>query len=476
MRERLNALPSNADISSFLSLLLEMLDNESLHVSIPILHLWAQLLQPSKIGNSEMALHLSAPLLEICSRRLLRFEALPEDTNVPELIFLSEDLDTVPEKHAFLGNYARFCRDVIDAIVFKRPLEALQHILIKSNDVLQHLYDGEPPFTTSQFKKASTPALKLDAQFSVIEAALSGFTHWRTEKYKQHDQVALDQDLEAINLALEKWCRTLFEVAFEDPGVQQRIIVLIAEFALNPLKRKQDFVLAAIKYLLDSKRRLLANQVSSDAPLYNEAIKELHRFTSHQIQRVALKNADTLIDEFTGIENAVSELCRMPRIEDDDRDRCVSVLFIIVQRASKLSHQERLSRLENYVDQTVSKWNNSQFGNLLQSFDGFCTLLAFSGFQDYFSSRGALHLEDWTALPLDEEGQAFKARVDAAQRVRSLLLYLPLLNALRNYHYEQVQHSSASALTNQNPAPNRIMPLSLCGQNTSLPSYRTYCN
>ena len=452
MQERPDALPDNADIPNFLNLLLEMVRNESLHVSIPILHLWAQLLQPSKVGNSEVVLPMIGPLLEICSQRLLRFEALPEDANIPALIFLSEDLDTIPERHAFLGNYARFCRDVVDAIVFKRPFDALQHILNQADDVLSHLYDGESAFTVSQYKKASFPALKLDAQFSVVEAALAGYTHWRTEKYKQRDQLAIDQELEAINVALEGWCRKLFEARFEDPGILQRIIVLIAEFALNPLKRKSDFVRAVFQYLLDSKRRLLTTQLPSQGIQYNEAVKELHRFTSHQIQRVALRAADFLINDFTAIENAVSELCQMARIEEDDRDRCISVLFIIMQRASNLSHEERLARLETYVSQTVSKWNDQHFGNLLQSFDGFCNLLAFSGFQEYFTSRDAIHVEDWSALPLDGKGLELKARIDAAQRVRNLLHALFPANGHRNCHCEQLLPFSVSVSTR----PSRV--------------------
>ena len=417
MQERPDCLPESADIPNFLNLLIEMLKNESLHVSIPVLHLWAQLLQPSKISNSEAILGMMGPLLETCSQRLLRYEALPEDANVPALVFLSEDLDTVPERHAFLGNYARFCRDVVDAIVFKRPLEALQHILSQADNVLQNLYEGELPFDVSRHKKASSPALKLDAQFSVIEAALLGYTHWRTQKYRKPASSALDQEQEAINAALEAWCRRLFEASFEEPGIQQRIVVLVAEFALDPLKRNPDFVYAVFQYLLETKRRLVQTPLYPDAPQYNEAVKELQRFTSHQVQRIALKSADFLIEGFASIEAAISELCSMPQMEEDDRDRCVSVLFIIVQRASVINDEERLSRLEDYVGPIISKWSDPQLGSTLQSFDGFCTLLAFSGFQNYFSSRGALQAEDWSQSALDEEGKAFKARVDNAQRV-----------------------------------------------------------
>jgi exportin-5 len=89
---------------------------------------------------------LIGPLLELCSRRLIRYEALPEDSNVPAILFLNEDFDTMPERHAFLGNYARFCKDIVDSIVQKQPFDALHHILGQADHLLQHLYNGEEPF------------------------------------------------------------------------------------------------------------------------------------------------------------------------------------------------------------------------------------------------------------------------------------------------------------------------------------------
>ena len=93
-----------------------------------------------------MVMNLIAPLLETCSQRLLRYEALPEDSNHPSIMFLNEDVDTTPERHAFLGNYARFCNQVVQSIVTKRPFDALHHILSQADHVVSSLYDGEPAF------------------------------------------------------------------------------------------------------------------------------------------------------------------------------------------------------------------------------------------------------------------------------------------------------------------------------------------
>ena len=133
-------------MGGFFDLLLNVMKNESLHVSIPALHLWVKLLSSDKIGNSPAILELISDLLETCSNRLVRFESLPMDSSNPSITFLNEDVDTIPERHAFLGNYARFCNQIVELVVQKQPIDALYHILGQADQVLDHVYDGEPPF------------------------------------------------------------------------------------------------------------------------------------------------------------------------------------------------------------------------------------------------------------------------------------------------------------------------------------------
>ena len=177
----------------FLDLLLSIVKNQSLHVSIPALHLWVRLLGYEVIRRLPAVTHRVGELLEICSHRLIRYEALPVETTNPSIIFLNEDVDTLPEKHAFLGNYARFCTQAVELIVEEQPVDALYHILAQADHVLDHLYDGEPAFERKQsaflavlkltleaqfYSKKSAPILRLDAQFSVVEAALKGCAKW----------------------------------------------------------------------------------------------------------------------------------------------------------------------------------------------------------------------------------------------------------------------------------------------------------
>lgn len=146
LEERPSFVPEGSNLGGFFDLLLNVMKNQSLHVSIPALHLWVKLLSSDKVGNSPAIMALISDLLETCSHRLVRFESLPVDSSNPSIIFLNEDVDTMPERHAFLGNYARFCNQIVELVVQKQPIDALYHILGQADHVLDHVYDGEPPF------------------------------------------------------------------------------------------------------------------------------------------------------------------------------------------------------------------------------------------------------------------------------------------------------------------------------------------
>lgn len=144
--ERPSALPEHCDLGAFLSLLLDFIKTPSLQVSIPALHLWCKLLHVKSISKSAAVVRLVGDLLETCSQRLVRYEALPQDSTHPSIVFLREDIETIPERHAFLGNYARFCEEIVELVVQQQPTDALYHILGQADQVLDHLYDGESVF------------------------------------------------------------------------------------------------------------------------------------------------------------------------------------------------------------------------------------------------------------------------------------------------------------------------------------------
>jgi exportin-5 len=146
MEQKISVIPESCDLPNLLSLFLAIAQSPSFVISIPILVSWTRLLRSDTIGDSPTMTPLIAPLLELCSSRLIRYESMPEDSDDPSLIFLLEDIDTIPERHAFLGNYRRYSVQIIEYIVRQKRSEAVYHILGQVDQAIQHLYDGQQPF------------------------------------------------------------------------------------------------------------------------------------------------------------------------------------------------------------------------------------------------------------------------------------------------------------------------------------------
>ena len=142
---RYTSLPPSADIQPFLQLLVLVVQSQSLVVSIPVLVTWTRLLSHKSLGPLVANTPLVGPLLDVCSSRLIRYENLPEDTEDPTYVLLLEDTDTIPERHAFLGNYRRYSSQVIESIVQLKLSDAFVHILGQAENVVRTLYDGQPP-------------------------------------------------------------------------------------------------------------------------------------------------------------------------------------------------------------------------------------------------------------------------------------------------------------------------------------------
>lgn len=146
IEQKISAIPEDCDLPNLLNLFLTIVQSQSFVVSIPVLVTWTRLLRSEDIGGSPTVNPLIAPLLETCSSRLVRYENFPEDSDDPSLVFLLDDIDTIPERHAFLGNYRRYCVMVIEYIVRWKQSDAIYHILSQAAHTMEHLYDDRGSF------------------------------------------------------------------------------------------------------------------------------------------------------------------------------------------------------------------------------------------------------------------------------------------------------------------------------------------
>lgn len=405
LEERPSFLPEGSNLAGFLVLLLDIMKNQSLHVSIPALHLWVKLLSSDNIGDSPAIMPLIRELLETCSHRLVRYESLPEDSDNPSILFLSEDVDTMPEKHAFLGNYARFCNQMVEYIVQKQPIDALYHILGQADQTLNHMDDGHPAFQASTFTKTSIPLLQIDAQFTVIEAALKGCLKWLTSS----ESPTVEHEHEVMMLNLQAWCNRLLSLTFEDPSIKQRVIQLAVGFAVGPLKRNAQFALRVFDHILDTGCPEYPDYVA-----YNDAVKDLQSFSLHQLQRLAMRFADHLVSIFAEVERKLLSVSQSVAPDEQTRARYSSVLFIIMHRATSIESHIRQERLDGFLQPLINQWQDPGLTQSLSSFLDFNQMLGLNNLQQYLASRGVNKISNWSLHPLDDEGRMLQKQMQSA--------------------------------------------------------------
>lgn len=405
LSERPSQLPEGSNLGGFLELLLNVTKNESLQVSIPALHLWVKFLNLDSISRSPAVMALIGDLLETCRLRLIRYEALPEDSNNPSIIFLNEDIETMPERHAFLGNYSRFCSQVVELVAQQQPIDALYHILGQADEVLEHVYDGEPAFQASTYTKNSVPLLKIDAQFTVLEAALKGCLKWITSS----EDRAMEHEHEIMISNLRVWCDRLLGFTFEDPLIKERVIQLAVGFTTGPLKRDSQFAVRVFDKILDTRCPDHLDYIA-----YTDAVKDLQAFSVHQLQRLAMRFADHLVTIFDEVERKVMAVCQAVATDQHTQARYSSILFVIMHRATNVDPAPREARLEKFLQPLIEQWQDQSLGQSLSSFDNFNELLGLENIQHYLSSRGVQRIEDWSSHPLDDEGKAIQVKMQSA--------------------------------------------------------------
>ncbi|KAK2858436.1 hypothetical protein FQN49_004739, partial [Arthroderma sp. PD_2] len=385
------------DLPSFFSFLISILQHPSLVVSIPVLHSWSRLLASDQVGSLEIVNSLIGQLLEICSQRLVRYEALPEDSDDPTVVFLGEDIDTIPERHAFVGNYRRYCSQVIEVIVQKHTLEAIPHILSRVDNSLNTIYAGSAAFNVATFQKQSIPALRADVQFTVVEAMLKGYLKWKTSlgsDPQQDEQRRLD-----LEGTLENWTMSLMDRNFEDPSIKQRVLRLCVDFSAKALVDRPSYALKVLEHIL-----MINIPDRPENSAYSESVKELYSMATYEIRRLAIRYSDYFANYYEPLEQKAQEIGQRPNDEGRPQMELSAILLIIMQRARNVDPYLRQSRLNSFIEPIRQSWASEELKLMLTSFKGFYEVLGLDKVRPYLQKREAQKIEDWTAVSLDAEG------------------------------------------------------------------------
>ncbi|KAF2459593.1 armadillo-type protein [Lineolata rhizophorae] len=422
LEQRPQLVPDGNDIPGFLALLFDVLKSESLLVSIPVLHAWTRLLRCRVVRDSDTVNALIGGLMEVCAARLVRYEYLPEDSDNATFRFLSYDIDTIPERHAFLGNYRRYCVDVVQVIVWKLPREAVQHTLGQAEELFRELYaGGGEKFQPENYNKNSMSVLRADAQIAGIDAALRGYLKWEHSLEGDPESERTKNDLHDI---FENWCRTILTIQFMDPEIIKRIISLIVTISTKALSTRPSLAISILEYIVS-----LPDLDAPGMPAYADSVKSLEQCCHTELQRLAMAFPDQLLSVYDELEAKVNTLLAKPSVAERRRHGFIAFLFLIVHRSTTLDREVQEARLREMIRPVREAWQDPEFGKSLQSFQGFCELLGLGQLPEFLMLRGFHQIEDWSSKQLDPEGRVLQEEIMSRQQRLPLRLTRALLSA-----------------------------------------------
>jgi exportin-5 len=419
---------SDANIPAFFNLLVVVLQSKSLVVSIPVLHSWTKLMSTQDQTVINLVLQALGTLVQTCSARLLRYESLPNDVEDEITQFLDEDFDTTPERHAFLGNYRRYCVNIITNITRSRPLEALSHVLEEMRQMLESgPYTGGRGFDPAAYSKVSVSTLQFDAQYQVVSSALKGYSQWladiATVSPEEEVHARAENDKSSTQQLLQQWSYNVINTHTDDPEVAAQVLQTLVTI-LRTINPDSAFVLHVVQHLLTM--RLYDNPSHST---FSDAVKSFEGLRVLELQKLALAFSNELLEVYNELAPRIEVLVQ----KHSDDPRLVwgykAFLFMIIHRASGVDPEMRLARLRQMLEPVYSAWNDQAFTASLASLQSFCDTLGLGGIAEFYKAYGFDRFSDWASQQLDEAGQARQAEIKAKGDALPLRMTKSLLAA-----------------------------------------------
>lgn len=81
------------------------------------------------------------------------------------------------------------------------------------------------------------------------------------------------------------------------------------------------------------------------------------------------------------------------------------------QRCTTLDEGQKKERLRQMLDPIKAAWQDPAFTSSLSSFESFCNMIGFGNLGEFLTSKNFHKTSNWSAQPLDSEGQALQASI-----------------------------------------------------------------
>ncbi|KAG8625378.1 hypothetical protein KVT40_007129 [Elsinoe batatas] len=423
---------SDTQIMAFYDLSANVFQSDSLLVSIPVLHSLSDAIATKHKDIRSLLQQADSILMDTCLVRLIKFEALPQDTSHPILKYLHEDFETLPELHAFLGNYRRYCTKVIERISQERPVEAISYLLQQMKDMFGTV-DGLRGSRTNAgqgpYSKNDIPIVQLEANYLAVKSALSGYSRWANGKrqsqlpgqpdptLRQEIAHSIEQFSDQCNSLMQIGLRTSDPAAYEhlQPDVARVCSKMLIEIVLRLQPAPDNLVVSAAAAVL----RAGTKTDAADAG-YLEAMKQFEIERLAEIQRLAVYFPNQLYDNNQQIFALIERLLEDTGLDDKSRWGYKALPVTLTQRTVQLDEQSRLAQLQPLLEPIAINWSDESLAQGASSFEGFCEVIGLSKLTNYVEQAKFGETADWANTPLDDAGTYIQKLIN--QKLESLPL------------------------------------------------------
>lgn len=395
---------------TFYHFVIEILKSNSLLVSIPVLHSIAQTLEYREPKIRSTIDQSAGQIFDTCVERLIRFESLPKDTEHAILSYLREDFETLPELHAFLGNYRRFCTKVTEHLSQEQPIQALNYLLQQSKQTL----DNVEALNGSVYSKHAIPIAQLEANVAAIRGGLSGYRHWLIRRNRSQTFGAPQPEHEAeVNESvhvLSSHCTALAGTTYQHPDAARNVIQLMVDITMYILNPEANLVIRIVEHILSCNVKAASDWQNAD---YDQAVKSFEGSRLTNFQHLAISFPDQIYDRHEEVFQRIDQICQTKDMDDKLKHSYKAIQIILTQRSMQLDENTRLLKLQPLLEPVVQEWTTVKLTMHVTSFEKFCSLIGLDNLVAYVSSAGFNKTVDWSSAKLDDAGAQLRDRINA---------------------------------------------------------------
>jgi exportin-5 len=238
----------------------------------------------------------------------------------------------------------------------------------------------------------------------VIDAALKGYLKWLSTQGE--DMQEDERKRNVLENSFEQWGRQMLQTRFDDPEIARKIISLMSTLSTKALGDRPAFALTFLEFMLTIR---LADNIAY--PQYSDAVKDLERICSLEMQKLAMKFADDFMNVYEQLESKINEMINDPTTDERQRMAYSAFLFIIIHRCTVLDRDTQEARMRLMLNKVKDAWRNDEFAGAISNFQSFCGILGMGQLPDFLSANSFKEVHDWSYQPLGSDGQALQASI-----------------------------------------------------------------